>query len=153
LELGTSLGFGTFCLAKSSESARVYSLEACPAQIAAASTNLRAQGIKNVELIEGNFRETLPGLLDLLEKTDVVYFDGDHRKEAVLWQFGLCAEKAVHGSVFIVGDIRWSAGMTEAWKILCRDRAIALSVDLFDCGLLFFRRNMEKQHFILGFDR
>jgi predicted O-methyltransferase YrrM len=151
LELGTSIGFGTFCLAKGAGGGKVYSLEACGAQIRTALTGLGNAGIGNVELIKGNFRDSLPELLARIDRVDLVYFDGDHRKEEVLWQFSRCLEKVVPGTVFVAGDIHWSDDMREAWRLLCKDPAVTLSVDLFDCGLLFFRKGVSKQHFILGF--
>ncbi len=151
LELGTSVGFGTFCLAKGAVGGKVYGLEGCGAQIGTALKGLGNAGIGNVDLIQGNFRDSLQELLDRIDKVDLVYFDGDHRKEAVLWQFGRCLEKVVPGTVFVAGDIHWSDGMQEAWDIICRHPAVTLSVDLFHCGLLFFRKGLSKQHFILGF--
>ncbi len=151
VELGTSVGFGTVCLAKGAETGRVYSLEACAAQVETARHELGNAGVRNAELLVGPFSSTLPELTGRLDKIDLVYMDGDHRKEAVLWQFRKCREKASHGTVFVVADIYWSDDMTRAWKILCRDTAVTVSVDLFFCGLLFLRKGIAKQHFILGF--
>ncbi len=151
IELGTSLGSGTFCLAKGSEEGRVYSIEACPRQTRIAGTELKKTGIMNFELIEGVFQEKLPELLRRFEKVDLVYFDGDHRKESLLWQFRQCLPKAVPGTVFVVGDIHWSNGMNEAWKIICSDSAISLYFDLFYCGLIFFREGMAEQKYLHGY--
>ena len=153
LELGTSLGFGTFCLAKGVEDSggKIYSLEACPQQYSIASIELGKAGIGNVELINAHFKDKLPELLNKIEKVDFVYFDGDHRKEAVLWQFRQCHAKAHSGTLFVVGDIHWSAEMEEAWRILCCDSSVTLSLDLFYCGLLFFRKDMAKQKYKLEY--
>ncbi|MFO7923738.1 MAG: class I SAM-dependent methyltransferase [Bacteroidales bacterium] len=149
VELGTSLGFGTLCLAMGGQEGKVYSLDGCRKQLAIAAGGLKRSGINNVELIPGSFKDTLPGLMKRLDKVDLVYFDGDHRKESLIWQYGHCVSKAVPGSVFVIGDIHWSDGMEEAWKVICDDPAVTLSADLFYCGLLFFRKGMVKQHIIL----
>lgn len=151
IELGTSVGFGTFCLSEGVHGSRIYSIDACASQLGIASDGLNKAGIGNVELIEGSFDIELPLLLKRLDKLDLVYFDGDHRKDALLWQFMQCKQKAHPGSVFIVADINWSAGMNAAWLDICRDPDVSLSIDMFFCGLIFFRSEMAKQHFILSF--
>jgi predicted O-methyltransferase YrrM len=151
VELGTSLGFGTFCLALGSDKGRVYSIEASQEQIDIAREELGNAGITNAELIEGTFRNVLPDTLAGIECLDLVYFDGDHRKESVRWQFRQCLGKMHSGSVFVVGDINWSTEMNEAWRELCGEPSVTLSMDLFHCGLLFFRKGMTRQHFTLGF--
>ncbi len=151
IELGTSLGMGTYCLARGGEDGVVYSLEACPEQLAIARDELVGREVQNVELIQGTFSEMLPGLLERLEKVDLVYMDGDHREDSVLWQFGLCAGKAGNRTVFIVGDIHWSTGMERAWKKICSDNRVSITVDLFYAGLVCFRKGIAKQHFVLSY--
>ena len=151
IELGTSVGFGTFCLARGAHQAKVYSLEACPQQIKIAGEGIRKAGVRNVRLIEGTFDNRLPELLNEVQKADLVYFDGDHARQSVLRQYSVCLRSAGPGTVFVIGDIHWSDGMEEAWKIMCSDPGVSLSVDLFYCGLLFFRKGMAKQHYVLGY--
>jgi hypothetical protein len=151
VELGTSLGFGTFCLARGAPGSKIYSIEACRGQINTARRELDRWGVTNVELTGQPFSTGLPGVLKQAGRADMVYFDGDHLKDSLLWQFNQCLEKASSGSVFIVGDINWSAGMSEAWKLICSNPAVPVSIDLFHCGLLFFRKGIAKQHFVLGF--
>ena len=151
IELGTAVGFGAFCLATGAKGAKVYSLEACPGQSGIARVFNENAGVKNIEFMQGSFKENLPGLLEKIEKGDLVYFDGDHRKEAVLWQFSQCSAKAGPDSIFIIGDIHWSTGMEEAWKIISDDPMVSISLDLFYCGLLLFRKGIAKQHFTLKY--
>jgi predicted O-methyltransferase YrrM len=151
VELGTSLGMGTICLAKGSRKGKVYSIEACPIQHRLASYELARAGVINVELINGSFTDKLPELLGKLDRVDIVFFDGDHRKDSVLWQFNQCLAKVSPGTVFVIGDINWSTGMNEAWKIICNYPQVTLSIDLFYCGLVFFREGMTRQHFKLRF--
>jgi predicted O-methyltransferase YrrM len=151
VELGTSLGMGTLCLAKGSGAGKVFSIEACPVQQKIALTELARAGVRNIELINGSFAEKLPELLGKLEKIDIVYFDGDHRKDSIIWQFNQCIKKVSPDTVFVIGDINWSAEMNEAWKIISGDSRVSLSIDMFYCGLVFFRKGMARQYFQLRF--
>ncbi len=149
IEMGTSLGFGTMCLATGSPKGKIYSLEACANQLEVAGRYLGRAGVNNVELVRGDFSESLPRLMKKMHHIDLAYFDGDHRKESLLWQYNVCRDKATDSSIFVLGDIHWSPGMEEAWRIISSEPEVTLSVDLFWCGLLFFRKGMAKQHHIL----
>jgi predicted O-methyltransferase YrrM len=151
IELGTSIGFGAFCLATGAKKAKVFSLEACPGLSSIARVFNENAGVENIEFIQGSFKENLPGILKKIERAELVYFDGDHRKEAVLWQYRQCSAKAGPDSIFIIGDIHWSPGMEEAWDIISNDPMVSISVDLFYCGLLLFRKGMAKQRFTLKY--
>ncbi len=149
IELGTSLGFGTFCLAKGAPGGSVYSIEGCGGQLEVARGELGRREVNNIRLIEGSFSGKLPGVLDHAERVDLAYFDGDHREESLLWQYKVCKEKAGQGTIFVIGDIHWSPGMERAWKTICEDPVVACSIDLFYNGLVLFREGMAKQHYLL----
>ncbi len=151
VELGTSLGMAAFCLSRGGQEGKVYSVEACPEQLEVAGNELARFDVDNVDLILGEFGKKLPGLMKKLERVDLVYLDGDHREESVLWQFNQCAGKAGHRSIFIIGDIHWSPGMERAWGRICRDPRISCTIDLFFVGLVFFREGMAKQHYVLKY--
>jgi hypothetical protein len=39
--------------------------------------------------------------------------------------------------------------MTQAWKELCNLPEVTVSADIFEMGILFFKPDQIKQHFIL----
>src|ERR1700712_2480526 len=63
IELGTCLGTTTLYLQKAAPHAKVYTLEGCPQTAGIASETLKSAGIHEVELITGNFDDTLPGVI------------------------------------------------------------------------------------------
>ena len=79
----------------------------------------------------------------------MVYFDANHRYEPTLRYFETCLRKAGEHTVFVFDDIYWSAEMKQAWKEISTDPRVSLSVDFFHIGLVFFRKGVEKQHFVL----
>jgi len=82
---------------------------------------------------------------------DLVYFDGNHQKEPTLNYFHTCLQKAHKNSLFIFDDIHWSDGMEEAWEQIKKHDRVHLTIDLFQFGIVFFEKEMPKQHFILKF--
>ena len=149
LELGTSLGLTTAYLAAAAPRARVFTFEGCPQTAAVARETFAALRFNNIELIEGNFDATLaPTLAALTAPIDFAFFDGNHRYEPTLRYFEQCLAHRTEHSLFVLDDIHWSADMERAWAAVRQHPAVTLTIDLFDVGLVFFRRQ-PKQHFTL----
>ena len=151
LELGTSLGITTMYLASPLSSAKVITLEGCPNTAAVAKKNFRDAQVKNIEQIIGEFSVSLPEALSKMPRLDFVYFDGNHKKDATLDYFFRCLPKHHEQTVFVFDDIHWNLEMTEAWKIIQQHEATTLTIDLFSIGIVFFRKGIPKQHFVLKF--
>lgn len=148
LEFGTSLGLSTLYMGTAARDAEIISLEGCPACVAVARQNAKALGLQKVEIMVGAFEQTLIAALQKLGKADLIFFDGNHRREPTLRYFEACLPFAHTGSVFVFDDIFWSRGMLEAWRGIQNHPQVTLTVDFFDIGLAFFRPEMkEKQHF------
>ncbi len=147
LELGTSLGLTTSYLAQANTEGRVWSFEGCANTIGIARENLAKLNLNNVNLVEGNIDDTLASSLSSIESLDFVLFDANHRYEPTLRYFEMCSVKAHENSIFIFDDIYWSQEMKEAWKEI-KKRSI-LTVDFFHVGLVFFKKGIEKQDFML----
>lgn len=151
LELGTALGISAGYLGKSRPEARVVSLEGCPAQAALAREHMDALGLNNVEVVEGEFDQTLEQVLSGFEKLDLVFFDGNHRLEPTLKYFRQCLPLAHNDSVFVFDDIHHSPEMETAWKTIIAHPGVTTSIDLFYTGVVFFRKELTRQDFILRY--
>jgi len=151
IELGTSTGFSTMYLASGYLNAKVTSIEGDSQLAALAKENFNKLGISNVTIINGEFDSELPKLLVNTEKIDLVFIDGNHSKEATIRYFKLILEKANSDTLIIFDDIRWSEDMENGWNNICNDSNVSISIDLFNCGLVFFRKGIVKQHFNLRY--
>lgn len=80
---------------------------------------------------------------------NLVYFDGNHQKEATLIYFGMLLPLAHNDSVFIFDDIHWSKGMEEAWEEIKAHPRVRVTIDSFFWGIVFFRQEQEKEHFTI----
>ena len=80
LELGSSVGIGTMYLGMAARDARFVTLEGSKEVAQVARLNLELLRLKNTELREGPFEETLSGALRDLQQLDLVFFKGNHRQ-------------------------------------------------------------------------
>ncbi|MDQ3048113.1 MAG: class I SAM-dependent methyltransferase [Bacteroidota bacterium] len=151
LELGTSLGISTAYMAMANTSASVTTMEGCPELATIAKQNFSKEGIKNINIITGNFDDKLPEFLSRNPSLDFVFFDGNHRKQPTLDYFHQCLKNSHAQSVFIFDDINWSDEMQEAWSEIKAHEKVTVTIDLFFMGLVFFRKEQVKQHFLIKF--
>jgi len=104
---------------------------------------------KYVNSIEGDFNEKLAIVLNNYQSIDVFFVDGNHTYEATMEYFYKALPLAHNNSVFIFDDIYWSLRMTKAWEEIKQDKNVFQTVDLFFIGLVFFRKEQNRQHFKL----
>ena len=149
IELGTCLGITTIYLQKAAPDAKVYTLEGCPETSGMANETFSKAGINNIDLITGNFNETLPGVIDKLAELDFVFVDGNHQKDATLKYFDWCLPKVHENSLLIFDDIYWSDGMKEAWSEIKAHPRVTVTIDLFWIGLVFFKGGRVKEDFLI----
>lgn len=149
LDIGTSFGITTMAQAVAVPHAKVYTFEGCPETVSIAKTNFSTVGSQNIELIEGNFDDTLESRIQDFPSVDYVFFDGNHRLEPTLRYFNICLEKVHNDAVFIFDDIHWSEEMEETWAAIKNHSSVTLSLDFFFLGMVLFKRELSKEHFIL----
>ena len=141
LELGTSLGMGTYAFTLANTHSKIITIEGCPNT----SDYAKSQSIKNITFLKGNFSTVIPSLVE--NKFDCIYFDGHHNKDATIQYFKSLLPKIHNETVFIFDDIYWSKGMTEAWNYIKAHKAVTVTVDCFHLGFIFFRKEQAKEHF------
>lgn len=151
VELGTCLGLTTAYLAKAAPEAKVISIEGCPETAAVASQNLESLDVKNAAIHTGNFDIVFPELLAELPLIDVLFIDGNHRKEATLNYFKWALPKMAESGMMIFDDIYWSKGMEEAWHEIKQHPDVTVTIDLFWIGLVYFKKGQASEHFKIKF--
>lgn len=145
LELGTSLGLGTIALALGRPTANITTVEGCSNTAQCAETLFKHHALENICLVNETF-ESFFGR-DLNTPYDLVYVDGNHDGARTLRYFEALQQKIHNDSLLIFDDIYWSQGMTDAWKEICSNPKVTVSIDTFQWGLVSFRKEQEKQHF------
>jgi len=151
LELGTSLGISTMNFALGNRQSRIITVEGCANIASVANDNFRKAGLENIQIVIGNFDNALPKLLKTTMKPDLVFFDGNHRKEKTIQYFEQCLSSVNNNTIYVFDDIHWSKGMEEAWEIIKSNEQVTMSVDLFFMGIIFFRKELSKQDFTVRF--
>jgi predicted O-methyltransferase YrrM len=149
LEIGTSLGLATAALALGNPKSKTITLEGCPNTIAIAKSQLQLFHLENVNCIVTEFSTYFSTSNLQLLTSNLIIFDGNHSKKATLDYFELLLPTICNETVWIFDDIHWSNDMEEAWEIIKNHPKVTVTIDTFQWGLVFFRKEQPKEHFTI----
>lgn len=148
LELGTSLGLGTSTLSIANTKSKITTLEGCENTAKTARNLFQRFNLNNIKIVIGDFKDTLH--LELKNNHfDLIYIDGNHQKKETLHYFNQCLASINNNSVLIFDDINWSYEMQEVWLEIKENPKVTVTIDTFFWGMVFFRKEQQKQHFVL----
>ena len=152
-ELGTSLGITTSYLASPSPKTQVTTIEGCPNIAKEAKNIFDSLRLNNINQVVGNFDTVLPKICSQYSTGNrpFVFFDGNHKKESTLNYFNQFLPMATGEAIFIFDDIHWSQEMEEAWEEIQNNKNVSITIDLFFLGMIFFKKGVSKENFILHF--
>lgn len=145
LELGTSLGMGTYAFALANPNSKITTIEGCKNTSIFTESQFESLDVNNVNFNIGAFASEIEKLNET--HFDCIYFDGHHNKQATIKYFEALLPKAHNDSIFIFDDIYWSKDMTEAWDYIKAHKAVTVTVDCFHLGFVFFRKEQANEHF------
>ncbi|WP_397362206.1 O-methyltransferase [Olleya sp. R77988] len=145
LELGTSLGIATQALALGNPKAKLTTIEGCPNISKFTKQSFNNFNLKNCEILTGDFSNIIQTLTS--NSYDLIYFDGNHQKEATLHYFEALLKTKHNNSVFVFDDIYWSKDMTDAWQVIKQHPQVTVTIDTYNFGFVFFRKEQVKEHF------
>lgn len=149
LEIGTSLGLATAALSLGNKNSEITTLEGCENTIGIAKNQLQTINRSTVKFINTEFSAYLKNTKLKSQFFDLIYFDGNHQKQATLDYFEALLPTITNNTVWIFDDIHWSKEMEEAWKIIQKHPKVTVTIDTFQWGFVFFRREQPKEHFII----
>ncbi len=147
LELGTSVGLATVALALNNKKSLVRTIEGCPETAKTAESLFQSSEIENIELHNQSFESYFAKTA--LKNLDLVFVDGNHNREKTLEYFNLLLPQIHNDSLLIFDDIYWSKAMTSCWLEIISHPNVSVSIDTFKWGIVFFRKEQGKQHFVI----
>lgn len=147
LELGTSLGVGTQAMSLGNPEGKITSIEGCPNISNFSKEKFKQEQLTNIKVLTGDFSDVIETLTE--NTFDLIFFDGNHQKDATLKYFDTLLPKTHNNTVFIFDDIYWSKDMTDAWEVIKQHPKVTVSIDTFFWGFIFFRKEQQKEHFTI----
>jgi predicted O-methyltransferase YrrM len=150
LEIGTNLGISGQYFLKAlpnNEHTLFVTLEGHPQFCKIASNRFHEVAPKSkINVIEGLYDNTFDKLLEIDEKFDLVFIDGNHKRDATIDYYKKLKINHFSDNVLIIfDDIHWSEGMVEAWDEIKKDDNISLTIDMYKMGIAIYQKNRSDE--------
>lgn len=147
LELGTCMGISTRYLSKVTKGS-LFSFEGSEEIARVAKPT---QGFDNIQIHIGDLSEMLPVTLGMLEEVDFALIDATHTYEGTIEYFNQILSKVHSKTILAIGDIHWSKEMELAWNEIKLRPEVKLSLDFYECGIVFFNYPGSKSEYVLDY--
>ena len=143
LEVGTGAGVSTGYLASVSKRSRLVTVDFPNPAEKEVRRNLKK--IPNIEYIAADVLETVQYILDSGTVPQFI-----HIAHTALWRqvADMILPYATPSTVIVVEDLG-KKQKKEWWKEFIKDERVGVTFQMKKLGLLFFDRNMTKQHYVL----
>ena len=145
LECGTCVGISTRYVSKETKG-KLFTFEGSPEiqQVA-----MRQPLPERTEFILGPIAQTLPKVLQSLPSIDFGLIDANHTYHGTMQTFNSLLPKVHAKTILAVGDIHWTPDMEKAWHEIKDHPKVKLTLDFFECGIVFFDFPGQKSHLVL----
>jgi len=87
-------------------------------------------------------------MIPVPNSVDLAYLSGSD-VDTLLPAFKQALQDINNNSIVAIGNIHRSAAMETVWETIKKDPNVTLTVDTYHLGLVFFRREQNKQPFII----
>jgi predicted O-methyltransferase YrrM len=155
LELGTCVGISAAYQAAALElngAGRLLTLDAAASRLAVAQAGFDELGLARVETRHGRFEDTLGPALEELGEVALAFVDGHHDEGATIAYWERIAPRLARPALVVFDDIRWSDGMTRAWRAIAADARVELALDLRALGVCVVGAGGEAQEIEVPLD-
>jgi len=145
LELSSSLDITTQVIILANPITNITTIKGCLNISESTKNNFKNNKLENINVNTRNFNNEINKLKD--NTYDLIFFDGNHQKEAILSYFESLLETANNETIFIFDDIYRSKDIREAWETIKQHAKVTITIDTFFWGFVFFRKEQVKEHF------
>ena len=80
---------------------------------------------------------------------DFIYFNNNQSQKSTLDYFEWLLPTATNDSVWIFNDNHKSIKNENTWEIIKKHPKVKVTIDVFHFGMVFFRAEQEKEHFVI----
>ena len=148
LELGTCIGVSALFQAAAlrlNGAGRLVTLEGSAFRARIARENFARLGLDQIELVTGQFEDTLLPILKQRKPIDFAFIDGNHTEEATIGYYEQIEPYLADKAILVFDDICWSDGMRRVWKRIVRNPSVVRSFDLDRFGVCLHSRLASGQ--------
>ena len=148
LEIGTGFGINTVVLSSAQRNSKIRTLDENEQVVNAIKEMFKKNNIKNVKFLAGNFNITLPRVFNN-NTYDFIHFKGSCVNKTILKYFESSLLAIDNNSVFLFENIHSNKESEKVWNYIKKHEKVTVTIDTLLWGFVFFRKEQEKEHFII----
>ena len=149
LEIGTNLGVsGSYILEalNNKDKAKFITMEGVSKLCEIADNQFKKISVKQkYQIYKGLYDVTFPELIKKDDKFNIIFIDGNHKKEPTLNYFNDLKSVLLSPSIIIFDDINWNSEMKQAWEIIKEDSIVSYSIDFFKLGVIIINHDKKNK--------
>lgn len=151
VEIGTSTGINTSYLAITDRENKIYTLEKNKKTSSKAINAFKTLGLNNIKLFDGNISDNLDIVTQEIKHIDFLHITDNDNSKQTYYYFEKCLKYIHNDSVFIFNDIHETKDNEKIWIKIKNNPKVKVSIDLFFIGIVFFKRELTKENFMIRF--
>jgi predicted O-methyltransferase YrrM len=151
LELETSAGINTSYLAMANPKSTIYSIEKSTINSEKAKNNFMSLGLNNINLIIGDFDNKAESIFQEIKQIDLLHLNSNPKEKQTLNYFEKCLPHIHNDSIFVIDGIYSTKEMKKVWAEIKKNSKVKVSIDLYFIGVLFFKKELTKENFMIRF--
>ncbi|MDG1422739.1 MAG: class I SAM-dependent methyltransferase, partial [Flavobacteriaceae bacterium] len=148
LEIGTGFGINTVVLSSAQRNSKITTMDENEQVVNAIKEMFKKNTIKNVKFLAGNFNITLPRVFNN-NTYDFIHFKGSCVNKTILKYFESSLLSIDNNSVFLFENIHSNKESEKVWNYIKKHEKVTVTIDTLLWGFVFFRKEQEKEHFII----
>ena len=148
LEIGTGFGINTVVLSSAQRNSKITTLDENEQTVNVIKEMFKKNTYKHVKFLTGNFDITLPQVFNN-NIYDFIYFKGSCENKTTLNYFEYSLSSIHNNSVLLFENIHSNRESEKVWNSIKKHKKVTVTIDTFLWGFVFFRKEQEKEHFII----
>jgi len=151
IQSGVNSGFSTLYLATANSKAKIFICTSIASESDCIKSVLdKYQVFEIVKFLHKTYFDSAE-YIHVVNKVDFVFLGADEGDDQVYADFETFVKIAHNETVFVINAIHQSAGIEKVWSNITNHSCVTVSIDIYGLGLVFLRKELSKQKFVLRF--
>lgn len=151
IEIIPSSGIHSSYIATANQNSKIYALVKDKESSQIARIKIKSLELDNIQIISGNIEKNIDRILQKVKPVDLILINSGCNSMQTVNYFEKSLKYLHNESVFIINAIHQSKETEQAWIKIKKHRKVKVSLDLFFIGIIFFKKELTKENFLIRF--
>ena len=131
---------------KMNNNGKLISMEGADSLSLLAKKLLSDLGLNNATVVCGRFQDNLETVFANNQPVSYAFVDGHHNEAATVEYFEMIQKYLADTSILVFDDIKWSAGMKNAWRTIKENKNVKISISYGNMGICVMNKGIKDKY-------